>query len=282
MNIDTKSATFCIKQALPKLSKTESQIADFILANPKTAINPSIEELAELIGCSVATLVRFVRKIGFGGYQQFRISLATETLSPQNQVFEVAINKEDDIVTTVFKSAEKALNETYNTIDRTTIKRAVKELIKAPRCYLFGLGGSNILALDFYHKIIRTGLNCQYTEDFHMQLMVASQAKEGDIAVLFSHTGANYDILCLAEELKANSCKIIAITSFSKSQLAKMSDYVITSYHNVENLVSESFSSRIATSAITDVFYVYILEELKNDGIVQLNKMRNIIAKRRL
>lgn len=280
--MNTKSAIFNIKQSLTKLSKTESQIATFILANPKEAVNPSIEELSELIGCSEATLVRFVRKIGFKGYQQFRISLATETLSPQNQVFEVEIDKETDVASTVFKSAIKALNETYNLLSRDKINSVVDELVKAPKIYLFGLGGSNILALDFFHKIIRTGLNCQYIEDFHMQLMAASQSKPNDVAIIFSHTGANYDIISLADELKSHECKVVTLTSFPKSQLAKMSDYVITTYHNLENLVAESFSSRIATSAITDVFYVLILEKLKTEGIDNLNKMRTIIAKRRL
>jgi DNA-binding MurR/RpiR family transcriptional regulator len=71
-----------IHARLPALSGKERKIAEFILANPRDSVNPTMEELADKVGVSEATLFRFVRKLGYGGYQQFRIALATETIDP--------------------------------------------------------------------------------------------------------------------------------------------------------------------------------------------------------
>ncbi|MCK7479906.1 MAG: MurR/RpiR family transcriptional regulator [Candidatus Moduliflexus flocculans] len=80
------SCLFTIHERLPSMSEKERKVADFILASPQDAVHPSIEALAERIGVSESTLFRFVRKLGYDGYQQFRIALATETVGARGGV----------------------------------------------------------------------------------------------------------------------------------------------------------------------------------------------------
>ena len=99
------SAIYTIRSQYSSLSTKEKQIADFILENPKESVNPSIEELAERIGISESTMVRFAKKLGYSGYQRFRIALARETISAQQQLFESEVREGDDIADVVFKHA---------------------------------------------------------------------------------------------------------------------------------------------------------------------------------
>ena len=275
------SAIYTIKSKYSSLSIKEKKIADFILEHPKDSVNPSIEELADRIGTSESTMVRFARKLGYTGYQRFRIALARETIPSNEQVFETEVSDLEDPIDTVFINAKKTLNETYNRLDRTALKKAGKQLSEAKNIYLMGLGGSNIIALDAYHKFIRTGLSCNYAADFHMQLMLSSQADEKDVALIISHTGSGHDTLALAEEFRNNGCPIIVLTSNNRSPLARMGDLVLHVSTSLSSLVAESFSSRIVSLTIIDVLYVEILERMKDLGVENLNKMRNVIAKRR-
>ncbi|MDD3904534.1 MAG: MurR/RpiR family transcriptional regulator [Sphaerochaeta sp.] len=275
------SAIYTIKSKYSSLSIKEKKIADFILEHPKDSVNPSIEELADRIGTSESTMVRFARKLGYTGYQRFRIALARETIPSNEQVFETEVSDQEDPIDTVFINAKKTLNETYNCLDRTAVKEAGKLLSEAKNIYLMGLGGSNIIALDAYHKFIRTGLSCNYASDFHMQLMLSSQADEKDVALIISHTGSGHDTLALAEEFRNNGCPIIVLTSHNRSPLARMGDLVLHVSTSLSSLVAESFSSRIVSLTIIDVLYVEILERMKDLGVENLNKMRNVIAKRR-
>ena len=84
----THSCLYGIHSLIDSFSAKERKVADYIIANPQDAVHPSIEELSETIGVSESTLVRFVRKLGYGGYQQFRIALATETVAPDSLVYE--------------------------------------------------------------------------------------------------------------------------------------------------------------------------------------------------
>ncbi len=276
------SAIYTIRTKYATLSAKEKKIADFILEHPKESVNPSIEELAERIGISESTMVRFARKLGYTGYQRFRIALARETIPSSEQLFETEVSEGEDPADMVFANARKNLEETYAKLDRNVLKEAAKRFALSHTLFLMGLGGSNILAQDAYHKLIRTGLNCQYASDYHMQLILASQAGEGDAALLISHTGAGHDTLALAEELRNNGCFLIILTSNIRSPLAKLGDLVLSVSNPTSSVVAESFSARITSLVLIDVLYVEVLEHIGETGVENLNKMRSVIAKRRI
>ncbi|MBN1243698.1 MAG: MurR/RpiR family transcriptional regulator [Spirochaetales bacterium] len=282
-----RSCLYEIHARLESLTGKERQVADHVLANPSAAVEPSIEELAERIGVSESTLFRFVRKLGYDGYQQFRIALATETVEPRRMVYEAALPEGSadagaqgnaDIV---FRTNIEALERTLRHLDREALERAVRMVAEKRSVLLFGLGGSAVVALDAYHKLLRSGLQCRFAEDYHLQLMLASQAREGDAALLVSHTGANKDALALAEELKREGAALIVLTSYPRSPLARMADVLLLSSAPVSTVASEAFSARIAQLSIIDALYVGVMERLGGEGIDKLERMRGAIARRR-
>jgi len=64
--------------------------------------------------------------------------------------------------------------------------------------------------------------------------------------------------------------------------LAKMTENVLHVATGTNLLVAESFSARIVSLTIIDILYIEVLERMKNLGVGNLNKMRNVIAKRRI
>ncbi|MFA5446749.1 MAG: MurR/RpiR family transcriptional regulator [Sphaerochaeta sp.] len=276
------SALYVIRTKYEDLSAKEKQIADFILEHPTESVNPSIEELAQQIGISESTIVRFAKKLGYEGFQRFRLALAREMVPPTRQLFESEVHEGEDVVDLVFKHTQTNLEETYALIDKGAIKEAAKLICNARSLLLMGLGGSNITASDAYHKMIRTGISCHYSSDYHLQLMLASQVSTHDVALMVSHTGSGHDTLALAEELKANGCTLITLTSYPRSPLAKMGDVVIPMSAGRSSVIAESFSARIIALVLIDVLYVEVLEQLGDRGVENLNKMRSAIAKRRI
>jgi RpiR family transcriptional regulator, carbohydrate utilization regulator len=281
--MEGKSCLVQIHELRGSMSEKEGRIADLILAAPLDAVHPSIVELAERIGVSESTLFRFVRKLGFEGYQQFRIALATETVEPSSRLYEVSVegSDSDSAVPLVFKTAIAALELTMERLDRGALKRAAA-LATGARClFLFGLGGSGIVAKDAYHKLLRTGIRCAAPEDFHLQLMTASQAGSEDAAILVSHTGVNKDSLAVAAELKRRSVPLIALSSYERTPLVKLADLVLLSSTPSSPYASEAFSARIAQLAIIDALYIEVMELLGEGGVGRLESMRAAIAKRR-
>jgi DNA-binding MurR/RpiR family transcriptional regulator len=277
----THSCLYGIHSLIGSFSEKERKVAEYILANPQGAVHPSIEELAETIGVSESTLVRFVRKLGYGGYQQFRIALATETVSPDSLVYEAPVGSCGDDAAIVFGSAVNTLELTLKSLSRESLDRIAVAAVGARRIAFFGLGGSGLVARDACHKLIRSGLTCIAAEDFHLQLMMASQSGPADLAIVVSHTGANRDALALAEEAKGRGCRIVVITSNPRSPLAKLADELLVSVAPAATPVSEAFSARIAQLAIVDTLYVKVMEILGQRGLDSIERMRSSIAGRR-
>jgi DNA-binding MurR/RpiR family transcriptional regulator len=265
------------------MSEKERRVADFILAAPREAVHPSIEELALRIGVSESTLFRFVRKIGYEGYQQFRIALATETIEPNARFYDAPVVSADGetALSVVFKTAISALELTMKGLDGHSLEQAAELIVGARSVLFLGLGGSGLVARDAYHKLIRTGIRGSAPEDFHLQLMAASQAGPEDVALIVSHTGANKDTLALANELKQAGTPIIAITTYPRSPLAKLVDFILVSATPSSPYASEAFSARIAQLAIVDSLYVEVIERRGETGVKNLEGMRAAIAKRR-
>lgn len=143
-----RKTTLNIKMLYDEMGSAEKKIADWIFKNPNKIIPLSISELAEQCGCGDATIVRFARRLGFGGYQELKISLAQEERKPE---ISDAISKSDRC----FDVFEKISNEIYCTLeltqkklDRTAINTAAEMILNAGKIVVFGLGNSGSIALD--------------------------------------------------------------------------------------------------------------------------------------
>jgi len=280
--VTDQSCMYLIHSYSDAFSAKEKRVAEHIQLHPSEAVHPSIEELAARIGVSVSTLLRFVKKLGYGSYQEFRIALATGTMKPESRYYEIDVEESGDPVGISCKAARTALDMTEKLVDRDCLRTVSEMACKSAWVCIFGLGGSGLVARDALHKLIRSGIRCQSAEDFHLQLMMASQVGEGDLALLISHTGANKDSLAIAEVLRRNNCPLVVITTYPRSPLARMADYLLVAGAPGSSVISEAFSARIAHLAIIDSLYIEVMGQLKARGMRNVEKMRTAIAGRRI
>ena len=63
---------------LPDMPSAVARVADYLLRDPQAPLTLSIGELAEQAGTSPATVTRFCRMIGYSGYVELRVSIATD------------------------------------------------------------------------------------------------------------------------------------------------------------------------------------------------------------
>src|SRR6266508_4687579 len=68
-----------LRSRLPKFTGALQRVAELVLGDPASAARSTIVELAERSGTSPATVTRFCRALGFEGYADLRLSIASET-----------------------------------------------------------------------------------------------------------------------------------------------------------------------------------------------------------
>ena len=105
---------------LPDMSKAEKRIAQIILDNPRDIVQMSITELAARSKVSDATVVRFCRRLGMQGYQEMKVTLAQDLVSPIESIHE-EVSEGDapaDVLDKVFASTMHALEYTLRILDK--------------------------------------------------------------------------------------------------------------------------------------------------------------------
>ena len=81
---DSSSPALVLKMQalLPTLSKSEQKVATYIIENPEKVIYQSVAELAEESGVSDPTVVRACQRLGLSGYQELKVTLAQDIVTP--------------------------------------------------------------------------------------------------------------------------------------------------------------------------------------------------------
>ncbi|GAA0614545.1 MurR/RpiR family transcriptional regulator [Virgibacillus siamensis] len=273
-----------IRSNYGKFSDKEKSIADFILENPQNIIHHTINQVSEELGVAESTVFRFCQRVGFKGFQALKIALAAEVVTPIKDIHE-KINEEDSIGTVsekVFRSNIKTIEDTLHIQDETVIEGAVEAILKASKVHFFGSGGSAVVAMDAYHKFIRSGIDINVNLDAHMQIMAASQLTSEDLAILISHSGSTKDLLDILQVLKENNVTTIAVTNFAKSPLTKVADINLYTVAEETDFRSEALSSRIAQLTIIDALYTNVMIANNEAGQEALQNMRRGISLKRL
>lgn len=253
-------------------SSKERIIADFILKDPTKVLYYTIEDFSTELNVSEATVFRFVKKLGYEGYQYFKVSLASEVTktSSSNNTKEI-INNSSNSYKYIVNSYIGNLEETSSNMDITLLNKIVRIISTSKRIAFFGLGSSGELARNAYNKFIDTGLLCHFNGDYHMQLKLTSQLNCDDLAVIFSNSGMNRDTFSLVDSLKENSVPIVGLSSNPNSPFAKMVTEFIYTYPINPKTVVEKLSSYISQLTVIDYLYLKILSDGKH---IDVNLMK--------
>lgn len=281
---EQKFAQAAIRGNYSQFSDKEKKIADFVLNDPRNIIHLTINQIADELNIAESTIFRFCQRIGFKGFQAFKISLASEVVTPLKDIHE-QIEEGDEVKTVaekVFRSNIKTLEATLQIVDGETIEQAVTTIMNARKVEFFGNGGSASVAMDGYHKFIRLGLPVAMNLDAHVQVMSASQMNEQDAAIVISHSGSTTDILDVLRVLKNKGVTIICLTNFAKSPLTKKSDICLYTVSEETDFRSEALSSRIAQLSLIDALYTNLMIKRGDDGKQSLQDMREAMSHKRL
>jgi DNA-binding MurR/RpiR family transcriptional regulator len=265
------------------LRTAEQRVADFILKHAEDLIYLTVTELAERTQTSESTVVRLCQKIGYKGYQEFKIMLARDLVGPTETVYE-QIQPSDSLETLkakVFQANAQALKDTMEVLSDEELKKAVDALLGARRIEVYGIGGSAPLALDAYHKFMRLGLAVVWLNDSDLMAMSSSLMRTGDVALGISHTGASRDVCDAMENAHAGGATTICITHRATSPITKASDIKLYTAAKETAFGSDATSSRIAQLSIIDTLYAGIANKDYETSLSRIQKTREASAGKR-
>ncbi len=246
--------TNVIEKHYASLTPVEKKIADRVLKNPKETLSQTVNGLAKACGTAPSAVVRFCKSIGIGGFSQFKIALAKE-IGGQEHLPLPAFHREDSaehIVQKVFRIGAETLTDTCNMVDVKRIDEIAKELERAKRIFIFGIGTSSVIAVDAQYRLTQIGLWATAYTDILFMNVTASQAGKDDVVLAISHSGRTKAVVDAVRTAKEGGAKILSLTSFSESPLYKESDLAVAAYADETNYPVEAVSARLSHLCLVD------------------------------
>lgn len=264
------------------LSEKEQTLARYLAEHQKAVKTMSLQTISTETGVSIATVSRLAKKLGYENFQELRFSLNQEETQIPNMFEE--INETDSVLEMshkIFAANIDALSATSATLNEADLTKATDLLANAKTIGLFGLGASNMVALDGYHKFLRTERNVSYATDYHMQLMAITRMKSSDVAILISHTGTDRDALALAEAGRESGVKLIVITSSLKSPITQYAEVVFEAVAEETEFRAEALHALIAQLSLMDTLFMLTAIKTEDANSIVVNKIRDTIQKTR-
>ena len=252
-----------IKAIFNDFTPVEQKVAEFILENPSKVPAMSIKELAVASKSSDASVMRFCKALGFSGYRSFIVGL---TLAIADNEADTGLYTDirpgdsvKSVVRNIFRNERQALTDTENILKTTEVEKAVAILGSSEAVHFFGIGASGLVCLDAVQKFRRIGASSYAHTDFHDQLTSAALLGSKDACVLFTYSGKTKEIQLILKLLKAQNCKIIAVTQLRKTNLLKGADVYLNVLTREVTMRSGATSSRIAMLSIVDILLSCVL-----------------------
>ena len=255
-----------IRAMRDSMSNHERRIADFLMENVEIVRSHSSKSLAEQVGVSQSSVVKFSQKLGYKGYSDFKLSLsesvARSAMMPQAIHGDIALD--DDLATVARKLISRksvALNETVMANSGESLAQAADTLRKAKRILLFGVGASSLVARDVAYKLMKLGKSVLIESDTHVQVANAATLGEGDVVFAISESGLTPDVVRVAQTGAAQGAGVLSLTRFTRNPLTELATLSLYCVANESEARSSSILARTAQFMITDLLFILISQK---------------------
>ncbi|HRN62973.1 MAG TPA: MurR/RpiR family transcriptional regulator [Luteimonas sp.] len=217
-----------IRSERGQMSAIERRIADFILDNAHLLRDYSSQQLANALGISQSSVVKFSQKFGFKGYPDLKYSIG-EAIARNGDVARPAESDEgesrqDALARTLWQAKSRAEEETRLLNPPEQIEAVAAMIRDAGKIFVVGIGEDSVLARAFAIRLSLLGFLAIHHFDAVLVPAEVSSSQPGDVLLLFSERGEATLLCQLARTVRARGGKVVSITRHTANALRAHAD----------------------------------------------------------
>ena len=261
-----KSIIPIIEANYEKYTETERYIADYFLkqARPERL---SAELVSKELSVSVASLSRFAKKSGFGGYREFTYELRN------SYVEKSAVEQQQSRL--VLDTYQNLLNKIYSLLDEGSIHRIVTELKWARRVFVCGRGSSGLAAEEMATRFRWIGIDMTALRDNEDMRMQSVFLNRHDLMIGLSLSGTKSEILYMLDRGFQQGARTMLITGKNRQTYEDFCNEVLLvpslQHLNHGNLISPQFPLLL----MIDILYAAYV----NDDRMRIEKIQREVQR---
>lgn len=222
-----------IRSERDQMSAVERRIADFILENAHLLRDYSSQQLANALGISQSSVVKFTQKLGFKGYPDLKYSVGEAIARADNGDTPAVLHAgegDEEGAGALWRhktEAEEATRLINPARTISAIAAAIEQAGRAGKVFIIGLGEDDIYARNFALRLSLLGILTVHNFDTARMTANVSAAGAGDVLIVFSEHG-NHPALCkIARYFRERRGKVITVTRHTANPLRTLADLAL-------------------------------------------------------
>ncbi len=242
----------------------EGLISDYILQNASDIYKLTADELGKVTYTSRATVFRLCKKLGYKSYKDFIHQIESE-YNQRKQINEL-IEKEPFQKNMTLNEIIQIMPEFYDTIikktnlmlNQNTINRVINRINNVSQVDIYSTGITSSCAMSAMFKLMSIGKQCNIYDTINEHYLMEIKDKN-IVGIILSFTGANPNMIHVAQYLKKCGIYIIGIGGDESSTIKDLCDEYIYIYE--ENLVLsfEVSTPYLSMTYIFDLIFASLL-----------------------
>ncbi|AGR42204.1 MurR/RpiR family transcriptional regulator [Spiroplasma diminutum] len=247
--------------------ETNKNIVEFIINNLEKMDTIDIREFAKNINYSTSGVTRFIRKLGYSSFAEFKYEIKNYKKSAifNDQDQDVKYESLSLLIEKEMTYINEILEKNYSILSNNNkIYEVTDKINLANKIFIFALGGTFTVAYDFSLKLQRLGFNAIAVNDSIIQqtlLSVNSRKDEMSLFIIFSISGETKELVTLAEKIKEKQQFLISLTGIEKNRIKELSDLNLSVFNNDKNFKSLIRGNRIPFIFLIDILIQILIEK---------------------
>lgn len=274
-----------IRGMLDQMSVIERKLAEFILDNAHMLRDYSSQQLADAVGISQSSVVKFCQKLGYKGYPDLKLAIneAVVTASTLNRD-QADKNNDDGSLLGIGEQLQFSLQQHLRTLltinDEKTLLKAARLLQGADKILLAGFAKSAIVVADMQFRLLQLGKLALHHADPALALQLARSLTDTSVLLLVSDSGQNSDLLKLEHYAKSRQLKIISLTSYKTNAQSLAADITLFTLSAEEDIRLNPILTQLAQQHLCHMLYLQLCQWQNNDlALTESTELLSLLEK---
>ncbi|MBB5171896.1 MurR/RpiR family transcriptional regulator [Texcoconibacillus texcoconensis] len=228
MNQNLKEKLIEVQNDLPK---QQQKLCKFIIEHIGAVSTMTIQELSERSEVGTSTILRFIDKIGYKKYPQFKNDVIQYNFDKRTNTWwhlKKSLEEMDETEVSLVKVSKGSIEDIesmLNELDQKEYEKSLKTLLHANRIYFLGMRTSKSLSL--YFEMMLRGIVDTYQLSLNTDFIYddSLKFKKGDALVVFAISPYSKQTVDFIEHCRKNTnISIVLITDLETCPIIKDSD----------------------------------------------------------
>jgi len=262
------------------LNGAQKRLGHYLKNDSAALLLSNVSDLADAVGVSKATVVRFAKSLGYKGFPEFKRDIQGEmrrklrAASRMEQTF-AEIGNDENIFAKLIKRDIVLLQETLQAASAPDFHKAVEIIWRARKVFIIGLNASMALAYLLHFRLVRVKKDAHWiflTGGTSLLEQLAFMERR-DVLIAIDFVNVPREVQTALNHAKKSGASILGITDFPSSPIAKAADvclYAKRGLHTTVNSLTPAFS-------LVNALAIAVAWTKKADSIKALNDLDKLL-----